>query len=132
MGQIREAYPYYTQDQLSELKENEFVNWFKFYVSDLDVHNAHEIDLVVDYTRVGDNEVFSDLESYADFLSGSILSASSPVLGSPFTQRTSVPQQQPAAPSQVIEDRLLNEVLLAPGRELLPKLSRNGEPNTSW
>ena len=33
MGQIREAYPYYTQDQLSELKENEFVNWFKFYAS---------------------------------------------------------------------------------------------------
>ncbi|KAH0853600.1 hypothetical protein HID58_093054, partial [Brassica napus] len=46
--------------------------------------------------------------------------------------RTSVPQQQPAAPSQIIEDRLLNELLLAPGRELLPKLSRNGEPNTSW
>uniref|UniRef100_M4FJ10 Uncharacterized protein n=1 Tax=Brassica campestris TaxID=3711 RepID=M4FJ10_BRACM len=76
--------------------------------------------------------LFDNSLSYADFLSGSIPSASSPVLGSPFTQRTSVPQQQPAAPSQIIEDRLLNELLLAPGRELLPKLSRNGEPNTSW
>ncbi|KAF2535057.1 hypothetical protein F2Q68_00019970 [Brassica cretica] len=111
MGQIRDAYPYYTQDQLSELKENEFVNWFKFYVKflvsrgdpiqpwleelaagpkfvamsypmycslsdmaamqqsssnllgDLDVHNTQEIDLVVDFTGVGDNEVFSDSES---------------------------------------------------------------------
>ncbi|KAH0852374.1 hypothetical protein HID58_094061 [Brassica napus] len=43
MEQIRGAYPNYTEDQLSALKENEFVNWLKFYVSD--------------------NEVFSDSES---------------------------------------------------------------------
>ncbi|KAH0857868.1 hypothetical protein HID58_086129 [Brassica napus] len=79
---------------MSELKENEFVNWFKFYFlvsrgdpiqpwleelaagpkfvavsypmycsRDLDVHNTQEIDLVVDFTGVGDNEVFSDSES---------------------------------------------------------------------
>ncbi|KAH0848433.1 hypothetical protein HID58_091623, partial [Brassica napus] len=35
-------------------------------------------------------------------------------------------------PASIIEDRLLNELLVAPGRELLPKLSPNGEPNTSW
>lgn len=33
MEQIRGAYPNYTEDQLSALKENEFVNWLKFYVS---------------------------------------------------------------------------------------------------
>lgn len=33
MEQIRGAYPNYTEDQLSALKENEFVNWPKFYVS---------------------------------------------------------------------------------------------------
>ncbi|KAH0883051.1 hypothetical protein HID58_059147 [Brassica napus] len=43
MEQIRGAYPNYTEDQLSALKENEFVNWLKFYVSA--------------------NEVFSDSES---------------------------------------------------------------------
>ncbi|KAH0853870.1 hypothetical protein HID58_092801 [Brassica napus] len=43
MEQIRGAYPNYTEDQLSALTENEFVNWLKFYVSD--------------------NEVFSDSES---------------------------------------------------------------------
>ncbi|XP_048627466.1 uncharacterized protein LOC125596325 [Brassica napus] len=32
MEQIRGAYPNYTEDQLSALKENEFVNWLKFYV----------------------------------------------------------------------------------------------------
>ncbi|WZZ87794.1 hypothetical protein YC2023_116373 [Brassica napus] len=67
--------------------------------------------------------------SYADFLAGSFPSSSSAGLGSPATQGTSVPQPQPAS---IIEDRLLNELLVAPGRELLPKLSPNGEPNTSW
>ncbi|KAH0868184.1 hypothetical protein HID58_075206 [Brassica napus] len=43
MEKIRGVYPNYTEDQLSALKENEFVNWLKFYVSD--------------------NEVFSDSES---------------------------------------------------------------------
>lgn len=33
MEQIRDAYPNYTEDQLSKLKEHEFVNWLKFYVS---------------------------------------------------------------------------------------------------
>ncbi|KAH0848432.1 hypothetical protein HID58_091622 [Brassica napus] len=33
MEQIRGAYPNYTEDQLSALKENEFVNWLKFYVT---------------------------------------------------------------------------------------------------
>ncbi|KAH0853224.1 hypothetical protein HID58_093388, partial [Brassica napus] len=67
--------------------------------------------------------------SYADFLAGSFPSSSSAGLGSPAAQGTSVPQPQPAS---IIEDRLLNELLVAPGRELLPKLSPNGEPNTSW
>ncbi|KAG5374528.1 hypothetical protein IGI04_042156 [Brassica rapa subsp. trilocularis] len=44
MEQIRGAYPNYTEDQLSALKEND------------------EIGLVVDFTGVGDNEVFSDSE----------------------------------------------------------------------
>ncbi|KAG5388667.1 hypothetical protein IGI04_030208, partial [Brassica rapa subsp. trilocularis] len=67
--------------------------------------------------------------SYADFLAGSFPSSSSAGLGSPAAQGTSVPQPQPAS---IIEDRLLNELLVAPGRELLAKLSPNGEPNTSW
>ncbi|KAH0856271.1 hypothetical protein HID58_084532 [Brassica napus] len=67
--------------------------------------------------------------SYADFFAGSFPSSSSAGLGSPATQGTCVPQPQPAS---IIEDRLLNELLVAPGRELLPKLSPNGEPNTSW
>ncbi|KAG2248569.1 hypothetical protein Bca52824_088197 [Brassica carinata] len=67
--------------------------------------------------------------SYADFLAGSFPSSSSAGLGSPATQGTSVPQPQPAS---IIEDRLLKEFLVAPRRELLPKLSPNGEPNTSW
>ncbi|KAF3553356.1 hypothetical protein F2Q69_00015916 [Brassica cretica] len=67
--------------------------------------------------------------SYADFLAGSFPSSPSAGLGSPATQGTSVPQPQPAS---IIEDRLLNELLVAPGREFLPKLSPNGEPNTSW
>ncbi|KAL0704572.1 hypothetical protein Bca4012_070997 [Brassica carinata] len=71
----------------------------------------------------------NDFSSYADFLAGSFPSSSSAGLGSPATQGTSVPQPQPAS---IIEDRLLNELLVAPGRELLPKLSPNGEPNTSW
>ncbi|KAG2315035.1 hypothetical protein Bca52824_018157 [Brassica carinata] len=69
--------------------------------------------------------------SYAYFLSGSIPSSSSPGLGSPTTQDTSVPQTQPA-PTSIIEDRLLNELLVAPGREFLPKLSPYREPYTSW
>ncbi|XP_033139486.1 uncharacterized protein LOC117131480 [Brassica rapa] len=69
------------------------------------------------------------LWSYTDFLAGSFPSSSSAGLGSPAAQGTSVPQPQPAS---IIEDRLLNELLVAPGRELLPKLSPNGEPNTSW
>ncbi|KAH0853225.1 hypothetical protein HID58_093389 [Brassica napus] len=42
MEQIRGAYPNYTEDQLSALKENEFVNWLKFYVSDNEVFSNSE------------------------------------------------------------------------------------------
>ncbi|XP_056847837.1 uncharacterized protein LOC108839081 [Raphanus sativus] len=69
--------------------------------------------------------------SYADFRASSLPSSSSHGFGSPVTQRTSVPPPQPA-PTSNIEDRLLNELLVAPGRECLPKLSPYREPDTSW
>ncbi|KAH0868183.1 LOW QUALITY PROTEIN: hypothetical protein HID58_075205, partial [Brassica napus] len=87
------------------------------------------VDLAVPAFRSLSLENLSRKMYYADFLAGSFPSSSSAGLGSPATQGTSFPQPQPAS---IIEDRLLNELLVAPGRELLPKLSPNGESNTSW
>ncbi|WZZ48570.1 hypothetical protein YC2023_048677 [Brassica napus] len=92
--------------------------------------SLHSVEVAVpSFRRACGPFIPSSSRSYADFLAGSFPSSSSAGLGSPATQGTSFPQLQPAS---IIEDRLLNELLVAPGRELLPKLSPNGEPNTSW